>query len=59
MRAEADSRAAELVALRKRVDSLEIMADRLLAELADLRKQGNVCGSLNGNVHSSLEDATP
>jgi len=59
MRAEADSRAAELVALRKRIDSLEIMADQLLAELAHLKKQGHVCGSLNGNVHSSLEDATP
>merc|ERR1712008_138876 len=63
MRAEADSRAAEVVALRKRIDSLENMADRLLAELAHLKKQGNVRGSLDGNAHRSLEDekwqATP
>jgi len=51
MRAEADSRAADFVALRKRVDSLEIMDDRFLAELADMRKR-----CLQPNVRGSLEE---
>mmetsp|Transcript_37002 Transcript_37002/g.73231 ORF Transcript_37002/g.73231 Transcript_37002/m.73231 type:complete len:288 (+) Transcript_37002:39-902(+) len=54
--AEADSKAIELFALRKRVDSLEVMADRILAELAQVRKEDDVRVSLGDNADGVVED---